>query len=286
MSERFSSLAEELAGETLSVARDVSLNSVDAFALTFGAAMSIATRFEIPFKAPFEDLYSPAITSVISRFIGNVLSDLLLGKGEFKLSDEEADAVVKRIQEIMLRDPATRAYINLLLASRVDISTGQPFSKKDKTGAIPFLDFDFAQTVSKLCGFDIGRLEDSGLIREEKTDGKAYKPVIFEPLFAETGTVPLETLLTTLPGKAIYAAYIAVKEVGTPRVRAEAIRKKLQEEDQELTRNELLDIAALSLLLLAVATDHEVVVASGQRVLAYTARSGAVASLRELISIK
>ena len=285
MNERFSSLADELAGETLSMAKDVLLNSVDAFALTFGAAMSIATRFKIPFKAPFEDLYSPAITSVISRFIGNVLADLLLGKGEFKLSQEEADVVVERIGEMMLRDPATRAFVNLLLASRVDISTGQPFSKKDRIGTIPSLDFDFAQTVSKLCGFDIGRLEDSGLIREEKADGKAYKPAVFEPLLADTGTVPLESLLSTLPGRAIYAAYLAFREMGTPGVKAKLIAEKLKDDlDQEMSKNELVDIAALALLILEVTTDHEAVVASGQQVLGYVSRDGAVAALKEIVS--
>jgi adenine-specific DNA methylase len=287
MNERFSSLAEELASETLSMARDVLLNSVDAFALTFGAAMSIATRFEIPFRVPFEDLYSPAITCVISKFISNVLSELLLGRGEFKLSNEDANAVVKRIQEIMLRDPATRAYVNLLLASRVDISTGQPFNKKDKVSAIPSLDFDFAQTVSKICGFDIDKLENCGLIREEESDGKAYKPVIFEPLLAETATVPLGTLLVTIPGKAIYTTYLAIREIGTPQTKAKIIKEKLRESlRQELTKSEFCDIAALSLLLLAVTTDHEIVIAHGQQVLAPMARSGAIATIRELMNLE
>ena len=109
--ERFSSLADRLASEALSMARSTRLSTVDAFALTLGTAISVATHFDAPIKDAFKDLYSAAITQVIERFVGGLLKDLFTGERPVRLVPDEAEVVEGRIQEGMLHEPAARAYM-------------------------------------------------------------------------------------------------------------------------------------------------------------------------------
>ena len=251
--ERFTSLADRLASEALSMARSTRLSTVDAFALTLGTAISVATHFDAPIRNAFKDLYSAAITQVIERFVGGLLKDLFTGERPVRLVPDEAEVVEGRIQEGMLHEPAARAYMPLLLASRVDFSSGWPYSEPKN------LDFDFAQTVSKLCGFDLSRLSSVGLIKEVKGDGKAYIPMVLETMEATVGRVPLKTVLSTLPGRAIFATYTAIREAGRPETRAKIIEDRIKEEtDEPFTRDDFVRAAAFGLLLLNLLTDSEI----------------------------
>lgn len=260
--EKFRSLAEGMAKEALEMAEGTGLSTVDAFALVLGTALSVATRFEAPRRGVFGELYSAAVTEVIRMFVGDILYELLTRFGFLRLPKEEAETVESSIRDAMLFDPATRAYISLLIPSRVDLSEKKLYSENSENNrGKPFrdLDFDFAQTVSKLCGFDLSNLRGAGLVNEVKGDGKAYRPVIFEAMMAASGREPLRVLLATLPGRAIFASYLAAREPGGPDIRARVITQRFREEmREELPREELSRISSLGLLLLSILSHEEV----------------------------
>lgn len=268
MNEVFVREAENLAEGAILMVKGTQLNTVDAFALTLGTAISVATKFELPFAAPFNEMYSAATAQVLSKFLGDVLVRIL-SKGGYLVREEgggvitkdEANALVERIKDVMLRDSATRAYVPLFLASRVDIAAGRPYARISTEVPAYRLDFDFVQTTSKLCDFDLGKLMDHGLIAEEEVKGvgKYYVPTSLQAMLTATMKVPETKLLATLPGLAILATYTALKEHGTAEGRAKLVKMELERKlNRGLSATELADVAALGLLTLSLTPASEV----------------------------
>uniref|UniRef100_A0A7C4H7K8 DUF1156 domain-containing protein n=1 Tax=Thermofilum pendens TaxID=2269 RepID=A0A7C4H7K8_THEPE len=260
---RFRSEGEKLAEHVLAVSRGTHLNTVDTFALTLGTAMSVATKFDLPLAVPFESIYRPAVSCVLSKFLGDVLREVLAETGFLKdiLSVDEANTLVQRLSDLLLRDGATRAYVPLFLASRVDIATGQPYARFEKRPRVYGLDFDFTQTVSKLCGFDLVKLKEHGLIIEEKVARtKFYVPAGLGDLLALRSRIPESKLLATLPGLALLAAYTALEKAGTAEGRAKQVREELAKRVAGLkfSSSGITDIAALGLLILSLTSVEEV----------------------------
>ena len=258
---RFTSVADELAREALSMALGTGLTTVDAFALILGTGISVATRFSVPLKDAFYHLYSVAIARVLRTFIGDLLRELLTKFGFLRLSEEEAQMVERMIEEAILLDPSVRAFISLLIPSRVDLSEKALYPSTGKEGQLRWkaLDFDFAQTVSKLCGYDLAKLKMVGLVKEISADGKGYYPVLLEAIETRTGSATLKGLLTTLPGRSIFATWVAVRELGSPETRARSIERRWREElGGQPTRDELKRTAAMGLFYLSLLSDEEI----------------------------
>ena len=267
--ERFVREAKKLAQDSLAMAKGTRLNTVDAFALTLGTAMSVATKFNLPFVAPFEEIYKPAVSCVLNEFLGGVAEEVLLETGFLRgiIAKGDADALVGRIADVVLRDGPSRAYVPLFLASRVDIVTGQPYAKRAPETPAYNLNFDFAQTVSKLCGFDLAKLIEHGLVAEERVaQERSYAPSGLSALLAATSKVPESKLLATLPGLALLAVYTALRGFGPAERRAKDARKELEKKlDRKLSSGELMDIASLGLLILALTPDEEIAKALRER---------------------
>jgi len=151
----------------------------------------------------------------------------------------------------MLWDPATRSYLTLWLISRVDLATAE--IRQEPLG----LHFDLIQTVGKLCGFDVDRLREHGLVVERALEegGKAYYPQFLEMLTLPGGQKypSLSKLMTVIPGVAAILARMAMTESGDPATRARAIKAKMStRSDRELSSS-----AALAIILLETARDQD-----------------------------
>ncbi len=255
----FVEAAKSVVEDARKVSREAGASPADMMALMLGSALSIATRFEIPGLDRFDPLFDAAATKVDELFVAPLLHKILVKSGPVKLSDADANRVVEYVRRAMLRDAATRSYITLWFLSRVDLETG-----RYRNEPLP-LSYDFAQTVTKLLGYDIDRLREIGLIGESiveeaegeeeegkgKRKGKAFYPLMFEALSAAGARTTWARLSSLVPGRALYLAYLALHESGAPAVRASSIRKKVSTWSDE----DVAEAAAIAIVLLETARD-------------------------------
>lgn len=239
----FKRTVEEEVDGVRKVIEEAEVSAADAAALMFGTALSVASRFELPIGAKFEDLYDATITAVISEFTQPLIRKVLTETGPVKLDEKLASTIVENVTKAMLWDPAARSYLTLWLLSRVDLSTAKV--RDEHLG----LSFDLVQTVGKLCGFDIENLKKYSLISEKE---KAYYPQLLEMLTLAGGKTPIDTLRQTSPGRAVELAYKSMSKSGDPAVRAKSIRDEVVYDERELSR-----CAALAIVLLETARDQD-----------------------------
>ncbi len=241
--------------EARRVAREAGASPADMMALMLGTALSVATRFEVPGLDRFDPLFDAAATKVDELFVSPIIGRVLVETGIVRLREGDAVKVAELISKAMLRDAATRSYVTLWFISRVDLESG-----RYRDEPLP-LSYDFAQTVSKLLGYDIDRLRELGLIgghvsgrgvgEETGGRGKAFYPLLFEALTATGARTTWSKFSALVPGKAIYLAYLALNESGAPSVRARNIRLKVREWSWEA----LSEAAALAIVLIETSRD-------------------------------
>ncbi len=240
---------EETVESTRKIIVESNVSPADTAALMFGTALSVASRFELPIGAKFQDLYDAAITTVVSRYTEPLIYKILTETGPVKMDEATAQKIAKNIAQGMLWDPATRAYLTLWLISRVDLATAK--IRQEPLG----LHFDLVQTVGKLCGFGIENLKHYSLIAEKTINktGKAYHPQFLEMLTLPGGQTYLDRLMEAAPGNATILARMAMTESGDPAARAKTIKAKMSmHSDRELSSN-----AALAIILLETTRDQD-----------------------------
>ncbi|MEM0472648.1 MAG: hypothetical protein QXX84_07115 [Sulfolobales archaeon] len=248
----FRETVERVVEDTREVIAGVSASPADRAALMFGAALSVASRFELPVGAKFTDLYDAAITAVMSKYIEPLIHKVLIETGPVKLDESAARRVVEKVAQAMLWDPATRSYLTLWLISRLDLATGEIY--KEPLG----LYFDLVQTVGKLCGFGIEKLKEYGLIAEKavREGEKAYYPQFLEMLSLPGGRTHLYRLMQVTPGRAVVLAQMSMTESGDPALRAKSVKARMSEygkyDDRELSR-----YASLAIVLLETVRDQD-----------------------------
>ncbi|RLF01936.1 MAG: hypothetical protein DRJ59_04915, partial [Thermoprotei archaeon] len=254
---RFMEVAKEVVEEARKVSREAGVSPADMMALMLGSALSVATRFEVPGLVKFDELFDAAATKVDELFISPLISKVLVDAGPVKLSSPNADRVVDYVRRAMLRDAAARSYMTLWFLSRVDLETG-----KYRDEPLP-LSYDFAQTVTKLLGYDVDKLREVGLVgesivaeskdeeEESKRKGKAYYPLMFEALSAARAKVTWSRISSLVPGRALYIAYLSLNETGAPSVRADSIKKRLP----AWSSDDIAEAASLAIILLETARD-------------------------------
>jgi hypothetical protein len=245
----FTKTVEETVESTRKIIVESNASPADTAALMFGTALSVASRFELPIGATFQDLYDAAITSVVSRYTEPLIYKILTETGPVKMDEATAQKIAKNIAQGMLWDPATRSYLTLWLISRVDLATAK--IRQEPLG----LHFDLVQTVGKLCGFGIENLKHYSLIAEKTIDktGKAYYPQFLEMLTLPGGQTYLDRLREVAPGKATILARMAMTESGDPAARAKTIKAKMSmHSDRELSSN-----AALAIILLETTRNQD-----------------------------
>jgi hypothetical protein len=245
----FTKTVEETVESTRKIIVESNASPADTAALMFGTALSVASRFELPIGATFQDLYDAAITSVVSRYTEPLIYKILTETGPVKMDEATAQKIAKNIAQGMLWDPATRSYLTLWLISRVDLATAK--IRQEPLG----LHFDLVQTVGKLCGFGIENLKHYSLIAEKTINktGKAYYPQFLEMLTLPGGQTYLDRLREVAPGKATILARMAMTESGDPAARAKTIKAKMSmHSDRELSSN-----AALAIILLETTRNQD-----------------------------
>ncbi len=255
----FVEAAKTVVEDARRISREAGASPADMMGLILGSALSVATRFEIPGLDRFDPLFDAAATKVDELFVAPLLRKVLAESGAVKLSEDDASRVVEYVRRAMLDDAATRSYITLWFLSRVDLETGRYRSEP-----LP-LSYDFAQTVTKLLGYDIDRLRDIGLVGESIVEeaeggeeegegrrrGKAFYPLMFEALSAAGARTTWARLSSLIPGRALYLAYLALHESGAPAVRASSIRRKVSTWSDE----DVADAASTAIILLETVRD-------------------------------
>jgi hypothetical protein len=245
----FTKTVEETVESTRKMIIESNASPADTAALIFGTALSVASRFELPVGAKFQDLYDTAITAVVSRYTEPLIYKILIETGPVRFDEATAKKIAKNIAQGMLWDSATRSYLTLWLISRVDLATAK--IRQEPLG----LHFDLVQTIGKLCGFGIEDLRRYSLIAERTIDkaGKAYYPQFLEMLTPLGGQTHLDRLRKVAPGNATILARMAMTESGDPVIRAKTIREKMSMySDRELSSS-----AALAIILLETARDQD-----------------------------
>ena len=253
---RFVEIVKEVVEEARKVSREAGVSPADMMALMLGSALSVATRFEIPGLVRFDKLFDAAATKVDELFISPLIRRVLIDSGPVKLSLSDVDRVVEYVRRAMLRDAAVRSYTTLWFLSRVDLETG-----RYRDEPLP-LSYDFAQTVTKLLGYDIDRLREMGLIgesivtesegeEEDRRRGKAYYPLMFEALSVARARVTWSRISFLVPGRALYLAYLALNETGAPSVRADSIKRRFS----TWSSDDMAEAASLAVILLETARD-------------------------------
>jgi len=245
----FTKTVEETVESTRKIIVESNASPADTAALMFGTALSVASRFELPIGATFQDLYDAAITTVVSRYTEPLIYKILTETGPVKMDEATAQKIAKNIAQGMLWDPATRSYLTLWLISRVDLATAK--IRQEPLG----LHFDLVQTVGKLCGFGIENLKHYSLITEKTINktGKAYHPQFLEMLTLPGGQTYLDRLMEVAPGNATIIARMAMTESGDPTARAKTIKAKMSmHSDRELSSN-----AALAIILLETTRNQD-----------------------------
>ena len=183
------------------------------------------------------------------EFVEPLTNKVLSESGAVPLSQDDANLVMYHFFRGMIDDPATRSYMTLWLLANVDLGTG-------KTRAEQLLfSYDFVQTTAKLLGFDFYRLKDLGLITSPPNAKNAFIPQLFEALSPAGARATWDEVVRVNPGRAIYLAYLALKESGAPAVRAENIKSKhpvMLWDDKTLT-----EAAATAIILLETARDED-----------------------------
>ena len=253
---RFVEIVKEVVEEARKVSREAGVSPADMMALMLGSALSVATRFEIPGLVRFDKLFDAAASKVDELFISPLIRRVLTDSGPVKLSSSDVDRVVEYVRRAMLRDAAVRSYTTLWFLSRVDLETG-----RYRDEPLP-LSYDFAQTVTKLLGYDIDRLREMGLIgesivteseeeEEDRRRGKAYYPLMFEALSVARARVTWSRISFLVPGRALYLAYLALNETGAPSVRADSIKRRFS----TWSSDDIAEAASLAVILLETARD-------------------------------
>jgi len=270
----FVEAAKRVVEEARRVAKEAGASPADMMALMLGSALSVATRFEIPGLRSFDPLFNAAATLVTELFVAPVIEKTLVEAGPVKISERDPTKVLEYVRRAMLRDSATRSYVTLWFLSRVDLETG-----KYRQEPLP-LSYDFVQTVTKILGYDVKGLEEVGLVgssiteesseeggegaegegNEEGRKTRVYYSLMFEALSASGAKAPWSELRAVLPCRAIYVAYLALTESGTPQVRAEAIRRRLPMWSAE----DLAEASSLATVLLETARDVDLGLEQGQ----------------------
>jgi len=251
----FVEAAKEIVEDARKVSREAGASPADMMALMLGSALSIASRFEIPGLTRFGPLFDAAATKVDELFVVPLIRKVMVESGPVKISEADANRVVEYVRRAMLRDAATRSYITLWFLSRVDLESG-----RYRDDPLP-LSYDFAQTVSKLLGYDVDRLREIGLVGEYivggkaegegegARKGKAFYPLMFEALSAAGARTTWARLSSLTPGRALYIAYLALNESGAPPVRANSIRRKIP----MWSDDDIAEAASIAIVLLETA---------------------------------
>jgi adenine-specific DNA methylase len=245
----FTKTVEETVESTRKIIVESNASAADTAALMFGTALSVASRFELPIGAEFQDLYDAAITAVVSRYTEPLIYKILTETGPVKMDEATAQKIAKNIAQGMLWDRATRSYLTLWLISRVDLATAK--IRQEPLG----LHFDLVQTVGKLCGFGLENLKHYSLIAEKTINetGKAYYPQFLEMLTLPGGQTYLDRLMEVAPGNATILARMAMTESGDPVARAKTIKAKMSiRSDREISSS-----AALAVILLETTRDQD-----------------------------
>lgn len=216
----FKSKAKWTTVEISKVSHEAGASPADTITLLFGSALSVATAFELPGPAQFDNIYDVAITAVLREFIEPLTAKILTEASAAPLSHEEAKLAMHHFFRSMMEDPATRSYMTLWLLANVDLKTG-----KTRPELLLF-GYDFVQTTAKLLGFDFFKLRDLGLITSPPGVKNAFTPQLFEALSPAGAKTTWEDIVQINPGRAIYLAYLALTESGAPSLRAEAIKSK------------------------------------------------------------
>jgi len=223
----------------------LNVNSADVAAMIFSSALGVVTRFSLPFTVSFERIYKPAITLAITGYFEPLIAKILSETGRVRVPPDKAQILSDYIEKRLLTDDAARSFLSLWMMSHVGID-GKVLNE-----TLP-LGYDFAQTVSKLCGYDIRSLQNSNLIFKLNSD---YKLAYVPDLVAGRIKVDIKTFLKTSVGRAIYLTYLASIKGGTPAIRAQELVK-----DGALYPylREIAYDASLALILLSTASDSEI----------------------------
>lgn len=232
--------AVETARKTIA---NLDITTADASAIVFSTAMGVITNYSLPFKVKFEDLYEPAITLAVKEFFTPLL-EKVFKKGYVALDEEKAKVLLERIEKRLLLDPSSRSFLSLWTISHVKMD-GSLYEEPLN------LSYDFAQMVSKLCGFDISDLKKFGLIRKVNS---TYKLTYLSDYVNGRVKTDIRTFLKTSVGRAIYLTYLSATTGGTPAVRA---REIAENEHISSYADEIEFDSALALALLSTAPDSE-----------------------------
>jgi adenine-specific DNA methylase len=244
INEEFENTVKLAVDDARNLIKDLDITTADAIAIVFSTAMSVITKYELPFDVKFNELYSPAITLAIREFFAPLLNRIFSKTGYIRFEEEKSSVLTEKIEKRLLLDASSRSYLSLWMISHVKMD-GSLYDDP------LLLSFDFTQMVSKLCGYDEKSLSKAGLIKKENS--------IFKLLYVKdysTGKIKtdIKTFLKTPVGRAIYLTYLAAITGGTPAVRAKEIA-----ENENLAEylNEIEFDAALALVLLATAPDSD-----------------------------
>jgi len=232
--------AVETARQTIA---NLDITTADASAIVFSTAMGVITNYSLPFKVKFEDLYEPAITLAVKEFFTPLL-EKVFKKGYIALDEEKAKVLLEKIEKRLLLDPSSRSFLSLWTISHVKMD-GSLYDEPLN------LSYDFAQMVSKLCGFDINDLKKFGLIRKVNS---TYKLTYLSDYVNGRVKTDIKTFLKTSVGRAIYLTYLSATTGGTPAVRA---REIAENEHISSYADEIEFDSALALALLSTAPDSE-----------------------------
>ena len=232
--------AVETARKTIA---NLDITTADASAIVFSTAMGVITNYSLPFKAKFKDLYEPAITLSVKEFFTPLL-EKVFKKGYIALDEEKAKVLLEKVEKRLLLDPSSRSFLSLWTISHVKMD-GSLYEEPLN------LSYDFAQMVSKLCGFDINDLKKFGLIRKVNS---TYKLTHLSDYINGRVKADIKTFLKTSVGRAIYLTYLSATTGGTPAVRA---REIVENEHVSNCEDEIEFDSSLALVLLSTAPDSE-----------------------------
>lgn len=240
--EDFLNAVKDSVDDARNIIKNLDITTADAAAILFSTAMGVVSRFKLPFKIEFNQLYTPAITLSILNFFSPVLEKIFSKRGNITLMQEEASILSRKIEKSLLLDEASRSFISLWMISHVKVDGSLYETPLD-------LSYDFTQMVSKLCGFDHIKLSRAGLIKKDRSIYKLSYLLDYSTGRIKTNIV---TFLETSVGRSIYLTYLAATTGGTPAVRAKQI---LENENLLEYSDELQFDASLALALLATSPD-------------------------------
>ncbi|GEM_PF-288558 len=222
----------------------------DIMALVFGSAMALATRLESPVLS-YDRLFNVSVTAILRVFTKELMYRVLKETGHYPIKDGKlVYEIANELLDLAVRNPTVRSYLALWIVSRVDLIKGVLHDP------VP-IDPDFAQTIAKLVGADLDKLEKLGLVKrattsvnkvEEESEettrkrrGKAVMPILLEALAVQTGKQAVISFRQDPVGQAIELIYRAMIEKGLPKIRASKVKETFVKIDR--------GVVALAILL-------------------------------------